>query len=177
MSVSIADGVTALDVLNPEDAARVAQAAGSSRMIASSAVAITAPTNTSNNVLATVVIPGGSMGPNGTIRVTVWASMSGVDNKTLRIRLGGVTLGTNSLSTSVLVQCQYEITNRNSESIQIGQTNSARTFSEFTSGAAFISGAVNTQVDQNLTIELQKTTGADGYVIERYSVEVIRPLV
>jgi len=177
MSVSIANSVTAINVLNPEEASKIAVASGSSRMITSSAVAITSPLDTNNNTLATVVIPGGSMGPNGIIRVTLWVTMSGSTNKLFRLRLGGVTLGTHTLSTSATAQCQYEIANRNNESLQIGQTNSAQSFREFAAGAVFLTTAINTAVDQNLTFEVQKTTGAENYIIERYSVEVIRPLM
>lgn len=154
---------------------RLSRADGIGRMIAASASPIVAPLNTANNNLVSVVIPGGSMGPNGVLRLTLWATMTGTANKLLRAQLGGVTLGSNTLTTSALAQMQYEIANRGSEQSQIGQTNSAKSFTEFAAGAVFLTGAVDTSVDQNLIIQLQKTTGADAYTLQRYAVEIIRP--
>jgi hypothetical protein len=144
-------------------------------VVATSAAAITAPINTSENTLVTHVIPGGIMGPSGTVVVNLWGSFSGTGNKVFRIKFGGALVGTCTVTTAVLIQSEFSFQNRGSASSQIGQTNSANTYREHATGA-FTFTAVNSDVDQPLTITMQKATGAEAAVIERYSIEVVRPL-
>lgn len=144
-------------------------------VVATSAEPITAPTNTTENTLLTHVIPGGIMGPSGTVVVNLWGSFSGTANKVFRIRYGGAIIGTCTVTTALLIQSEFSFQNRGSVSSQIGQTNSANTYREHATGA-FTFSAVNSDVDQPLTITMQKTTGSDVAVIERYSIEVVRPL-
>lgn len=173
--VSLASGVSAIDALNPETAESIIVAGGGTRMLDGSGAQITCPDNTTENTLLTTTIPGGSMGTNGIVRLRFWASLTGSANKVFRVRYGGSVVGTCTLTTSVLVQTEFYFQNRNSTSSQIGQTNSAQSYREQASGS-FLSTAINSTIDQPLTLTVQKTTGTDQVVIETWSVEVVRPL-
>lgn len=141
--------------------------------LAMSAVAVTAPNDTVENILATITVPA-NIGVNAAVRVrSVW-SLSGVDNKVLRVRAGGIG-GTAYLSTTqttnVTIVDEREIRNRNSASSQVGKSASLVAFGGTT--AAIVTSAVNTTAAWDIVITAQKTTGTDAVVLESYQVEKI----
>ncbi len=61
------------------------------RVVASSAVAISHTGDTNETALVNIPITGGTMGPNGFIRITtLWNVTSSANNKSLRVRFGGL---------------------------------------------------------------------------------------
>lgn len=173
--VSLASGVSAIDALNSETAQAIVVAGGGTRMLDGNAVQVTAPSDTSQNTLFSTTVPGGAMGDRGIVCVKFWATTTGSSNKVFRVKYGGATIGTCTLTTSVLVQTEFYFQNRGDPSVQVGQTNSAQSYREQASGS-FLTTAVNSDVDQELSLTVQKTTGTDDVILESWSVEVVRPL-
>lgn len=143
--------------------------------IAQSSVAVTCPSDTSENTLASITIPGGTMGANGRIRLTtLWSTTNSANAKTLRARLGGLA-GTVVFSTAVTTNQSYrdmrEIGNRNSESSQVAPAGASGGFGA--SASAIVTSAINTAADVSLVITGQKATAAEILVLETYHVEVV----
>jgi len=149
----------------------------SSRVLAASAVPIAVPADTNENILVPVTVPAGAMGPNGVLRViTLWSFTNNANNKTMRVRLGGIggTIYLNSVIAAALSsQQQTIIQNRNAEDSQIGAGAAAAAFG--TSTAAVVTSAVDTAQSAVLAITGMKASAGDSLVLERYLVEIMRP--
>lgn len=130
--------------------------------------------NTSETALATITIPGGTLGANGIVRVTFVLSMTNNANgKTGRVRLGG-TSGTSFLAVALASQAsfrhQVQIQNRNATNSQVCMADTAASWGVTT--AAVITGSRDTTSNQDLVITGQLTNGADTITLESYVVEV-----
>lgn len=141
--------------------------------VAASAVAVTAPLDTVENALATVTVAANG-GVNAIWRVrSVW-TLSGVGNKVLRVRAGGIG-GTAYLSTTqttnVTIVDEREIRNRNAANSQVGKSASLVAFGGTTAG--IVTSAVDTTATWDIVFTAQKTTGAEAVVLESYQVERI----
>lgn len=120
-----------------------------------------------------VTIPGGTMGPNGSLCVDHWFRFTGSGNKVIRIRLGGVLVhGFTASSTWVGSMTRTEIKNRNSETSQICPIQTARVYYEQTSGS-YVTTAINTAVDQVLSVNILKSTAVDVASLESVRVEIL----
>lgn len=148
------------------------------RILAASAVPLTCPANTAENILATISITGGTLGPNGQVEVIcLWTSTNNANSKTGRVRLGGVTgavFGTEVMTTSVSLMAIRKFANRNSEASQIGGQAGA-TGGIVASGAAFTTAVIDTSAAQDLVITGQLANSADLLRLEAYSVMLQRP--
>lgn len=147
------------------------------RLLAASAVAVSAPANTSENILATITIPAGAMGLNGILRITTqWTMTSSGNTKTPRIRLGGIG-GTVFLAqthtTTVTSHDQRQIHNRNSAASQVCQPALSGNGGWAISAQAVTTGTVNTAAAQDLVITGQKDTAGETITLEAYSVELL----
>lgn len=109
-------------------------------------------------VLASFVIPGGTMGANGMLRISPLFVSDGVlaNLKGYTVKFGGQNFTAASVAASPYVTGVSTIRNRNSESIQV-----ANRFLGFTSQVNTINftGTVNTAADQ--TLELVGTTSTE----------------
>lgn len=131
--------------------------------------------STALTTLATITIPGGLLGLNGTVRVTAKATGTGVaGTKSLGIQLNGTTLGDSSYGAA-----QTDITailsfgNRNSQALQMGSGAGISGGVGSSNGATTRTGAVNTAPDTTLTIFGQLANAADSMTLQSYVVEVI----
>lgn len=137
-----------------------------------SGVAVTAPADTNENILATITVPPNKIWPNGTIRVWMVFSMTNNANvKTGRVRFSGIggTIFRSVTLTSLLsftALCEFQ--NRNSITSQIG---GAATVDLAGSGGGVVTAAVNTGAEQTIVITGQKATAGDTLTLERYKVE------
>lgn len=154
------------------------QAAGSIRVIAASAEAVTAPaSDTNENILATITIPAGAMGPNGILRLTTrWTATNNANAKTLRHRFSGISgtvvhsTGSGSYAARRII---VEIANRNSESSQIGGLAGQDGFGS--SGSTWATSTVDTTSAQTIVVTAQKATGTDTVTLEGYVCEILKP--
>lgn len=148
---------------------------GGSTVVAMSAVAVNAPADTNENIVATITIPANTLLANGCAKW--WAVLTennNANNKTWNVRLGGIG-GTvyftrNGLNTTGMTVAGV-ICNRNSASSQIGAltTGMTHTGTSFTGGV--VTSSVNTAASTTLVITATKATAGDTMTVESYLVE------
>lgn len=144
--------------------------------LASSAVAVSGTAVTTEEVYATITIPAGAMGPNGTLRINMlWSSSLAGGSKNLKIRLGGIGgvdfLSNNITTTNMSTTVQNDISNRGNESSQVGRGLTLTSFG----GTAnpVVTASINTAISQTLLLLGQKSVAADTLTLESYSVELL----
>lgn len=146
------------------------------RVLGASAVAVSGPADTNENILATITIPAGAMGLNGILRVySNWSFTNSANNKIMRVRLGGIG-GTAYFQTTQTTQAWYAdfriISNRGVANSQVGPQNSA----QFGSGSGSpATSAIDTSAATTLVITGQKASAGDTLTLESYLVELILP--
>lgn len=144
-------------------------------VIAHSAVAVSHTGDINETVLATIAIAANRMGANGIIKVTsTWSHTNNANNKTMRIRLGGLA-GTALLNTTVTTtltsQTVQYISNRNSALSQVSFTSATMAaFTTTTGGLA--TASQDTAAPQDLVLTGLLANAGDMITLERYVVEV-----
>jgi len=138
-----------------------------------SGVAVPHTGDTNDFVFATIPVPAGVMGPNGILRITTfWSCTNNANGKTGRTRFSGAggtifqSIGLNSIAT---MRAGGEIANRGALNSQVGSTSTGWG----SSSNAPVTAAVDTSVDQTVTITGQLTVGTDTLTLEYYLVEVL----
>lgn len=146
-------------------------------VISASAVPITAPLDTAENILKTVAIPA-NIGVNSRIRIRTQWTLSGAGSKNLRVKAGATGSGTGGTAylntnqtTNISVYDEREIANRNAANSQTGKTSALVAFGGTT--GAHVTSAIDTTAAWEVNITAQKATGADAVVLESYSIEQI----
>lgn len=143
-------------------------------VLCSFGASLTTPANTNENILATCVIPAGAMGANGSLIIhSAWLTTASANNKTLRIRLGGIA-GSAFLSSTVSTAAthvrQTVITNRNDAASQISGFPNGNIDS---SSVALVTGTANTATQTTLVLTGQKASAGEDLILERYFVELV----
>lgn len=135
--------------------------------------------NTDETILATVRVPGGSMGPHGMLRVThFWSFTNSANNKSPRVRLGGiagVAFGAPVHTANVQSHQQHSIANAGATNSQEYFIASNTTGFSASSGALAAASSIDTTVDQDLVITAQLALGSETLTLRRYLVELIVP--
>ena len=155
-------------------------------VLGSGSVGLTDPNDTTENILASVLVPASCMGTNGCLSIVhSWSLTSSANSKTLAIRLGaaGVITGSYLLSSAQTninsIRMWTELQNRNNAASQVGGTGSANSL--LSGGIAGVLWATteNTAIDRYLVFTGKKDAGAvaasDAITLERYIVELIVP--
>lgn len=142
---------------------------GGGVQILGKAAAITAPTDTSENILHTITLPANALGANGIITFALLVICANTANaKTLRIRhsgIGGTIVGTIDISSTSHNYITGIMANQNSASSQ--RWEAVDTFN----GPAqqFVStdqtAAIDTTSATTIVITMQKGTGAESVVL------------
>lgn len=141
-------------------------------VFAQSAVAVPLTGTTAETVLASVVIPGGLMGPNGAVRVSIVDSHTNNTNlKILKIALAASVLGSVGINTSASGEYSFVVRNRGTQIVQV--SGGINNFGSGVSGNSAVTSTVNTAVDQTLTITGTLAVGTDTLTLEAYTVEVL----
>lgn len=127
--------------------------------------------------LASVLVPGGLLGPNGSLRIsTVWSFTNSANSKILGTRFGGSLFRSPTLTTTAWFHDYTLITNRNSEASQIG-TSSVGTASAVFGGTtgSVITRTVNTTADQLVEFGgyWGGATASEAITLEQYLVELL----
>lgn len=143
-------------------------------VLASSAVAQSHTGNTDETALASLSIPAGLIGPNGTLVISGKFSHPISSNvKTMRVNLASTTLCQVAASASNgTLAFEWRISNRNSESSQLGHFTGNTGVGG--SAASFNTGTVDTSQAQTLAITAQLSSGAETITLEGYSIELLR---
>lgn len=138
----------------------------------SSGVQVPNTLTTTDNVLQSFTIPGKTMGPNTTIRITAIFSMpNNANTKTFRVRFGGTIFHQASYTTSVTTNIEVLIQNRGALNSQVCQVISM-IGPAFNTGPV-LTGSVDTTVDQVVSFSAQAGVGTDQLNLERCSVELL----
>lgn len=148
------------------------------RLLAQSAVGVSAPADVTEDILATVTIPANVMGVNGRLRITtLWTVTSSANNKIMRVRFGGIggTVYMQLTQTAIkTVRDQREIANRGSASSQVGADSSFYSAAGWGTATADINtSAVDTTADVDLVITGEKANAGETLRLESYLVELI----
>lgn len=148
------------------------------KVLGASAVAVSHTGSTDETVFATVSIAAGAMSANAILRITtLWSYTNSANNKTGRIRLGGVS-GTQFLSVAHTTSASFSdsrlIRNRGATNSQVC-TASASVSSAGTTGLAVTTGTVDMSVAQDLVLSGQLALGTETITLEGYLVELITP--
>lgn len=145
---------------------------GTWRVLAQSSVAVSHTGNTAETTLASVVIPGGAIGPNGRVRITsLWSGTNSANAKTMRHKFGGVNYFAQNMTSQNCWRHENEIGNRNVVNSQIGNGNNAF-------GSMSVppnSSTVNTDSDVTILFTGQLASVAETVTLESYLVELYRP--
>lgn len=142
-------------------------------VLAQSAVAVSCPVDATEDILATINVPAGLLGPNGLLRVSYLASFTNNANvKTWRVRLGGIGgtgLKTIALANNTTYQDSLWLANRGAANSQVSGISTGSTFSIGSNGV--ITAAIDTSLATTLVITGQKATAGDTLTLESYLVE------
>lgn len=146
-------------------------------LLARSYAAVANTGNTSETVLATVAIPAGAMGANGSLLIfSSWSNTNNANGKTVRVRFGGAA-GTAYLSTSLASFASASdirrIGNRNSASSQVSSYPPANLGGTGASTGALVTSTVDTAVAQDLVFSSQLSVGTDTQTLESYEVWLV----
>ncbi|WP_213768996.1 hypothetical protein [Caballeronia sp. dw_19] len=129
---------------------------------------------TVETVLATVIVPGGAMGPNGSVRVTsLWSFNNTANAKSLFIRLAGNQLrtapGTNFASRSDV----FSVQNRGTLASQVSPSSASGPYG--TSSGLVTTLSLDTSIDQPITFAGLLTVASEWMTLEGYTVELLNP--
>lgn len=157
-------------VLSPES--------GYAKILAQSAVAVSGAADTNENTLATIPVPAGAIGPNGSVRgrVNVGALTSSANNKTLRIRWGGAS-GTVIASivhtTNTSAFFDFTISNRNSASSQSAYSFGNRGIDGVLTIATQATDTLDTTGALTIVVTCQKASSGETITMSSYLVELL----
>lgn len=147
------------------------------RILGASAAAVSGPADTSENILATVNIPGGAMGLNGKLRVyTSFTVTSSGNNKILRVRLGGIGGTVHygvTVTTTVNINDMRIISNRGAANSQVSPGANSASFGQSNTG--IVTAAIDTSAATTLVITGQKASAGETLTLDDYLVELLIP--
>ena len=149
---------------------------GAVKPLCASGAAVSAPADTSEDILATCTVPANTLGANGSLRVwTLFSTTNSANAKNVRVRYSGAA-GTQflvvTMTTSTTLQHMALITNRGATNSQVGYAN-GQPFS--TSTTAVATSAVDTTAATDVVVTCQKASAGETCTLERYVVELIVP--
>lgn len=118
--------------------------------------------------LASVVVPGGSIGANGALRVQPhWTQPNNANTKTGTVLFGGQTFSGLSNTTNVSDSREVRIRNRGALNVNVGFVHaSAQSFGP-------IYRVLDTSVNQTLALQATLAAATDYMILEGYAVEVL----
>lgn len=142
------------------------------KTLAQSAVQATHTGDTVETTLATITIPGGTMGINDALRVSaLWDGTDSANNKSYRVRLaGGAPFISLIATTNGCTSAHRILHNRGAANSQICMPQFG--FTHTWSTAPFTS-AVDMTSDQDITITVQLASAGETAGLEAYQIELM----
>jgi hypothetical protein len=135
-----------------------------------SAVASSVTGTLVETTLATIVIPAGTIGPNGQVEIICgWSYPNSANAKTLQVKFGGTAYSYLVLATSAGFRSFTCLANRNNAASQVG-ISAANGFG--TSSAAPVTSSVNTNGDVTILLTAQLANTGETITLEHYIVKV-----
>lgn len=174
---------TTIDIASPgADAAALTQALRNSAkpvvVLAALATGWSHTGDTLETALVTIPIAAGLMSANAVLRIgTLWSFTNSANNKTPRIRLGGIA-GTQFFNAVFTTNASYtesrSIRNRGATNSQVG-TAAGSIATAGGTGTAVTTGAVDMSVAQDLVLSGQCANAGETITLESYTVELLVP--
>lgn len=144
------------------------------RVLAQSAVASAVTGTASETTLATYTLRGGTIGLNGTLRITpLFSFTNSANNKTFKVKLGSTAFSSITLTTFGGSMIPVHIRNRNSHVSQIGFAPFGQTGYGVISSNPTLAGTIDTSVDQTITITGQLANTGETITLEGYTIELL----
>ena len=167
VSFSLSSAGKAANLLGP-----TGQTYSPPNQILATGTAAATPADTSENIVGTCTVPGGSIGKNGTLRVTASITNGALSGTvTTAIKLGGTTIfATVYAATNTGVTYQTILFNKNSESANFYMNSTAQTNTPTVAG--FVDTTIDTSIDQTLQVTITKSVGADAVSLKYLQVQV-----
>jgi len=141
-------------------------------LVAQTTAAVASTNTTAEQTLATFTLPAGILGTNGNFRVYVAGTFtSSGNNKTLRIRLGGVSgtiIGTVVYTTNVVSGYFYDSVTKNVNSAfaQFSTGIGTRTADLVATTSGFVASSVDTSSAVDIVITCEKATGTETFTVQ-----------
>jgi len=124
-------------------------------------------------VLGTITVPGGSMGPNGMLKITMLVSVTNSANiKNLLIKFGSFSAYTLNLTTSNSAQTLLILRNRGSLVAQVMNPSGGGPYGN--SNSAAITCAIDTALPFDITVTATLANTGETITLNSFDVEVIR---
>ena len=145
---------------------------------AQSAVASSVTGTLTETVLASVPISAGAMGANGRLRVTFhYTYTNSANNKICKITLGGTTIFSRTVTTTISIALILELMNRGATNSQIELTVSQNAGTPYSGGGGTPNNTYSIDMSQATTLDFRGTLANTGETItlEAYGVEILNP--
>ncbi len=142
------------------------------QVLAQSGVAASWTGTTDEVALATVNVPGGLLGLNSAIRVkVVFTTTNSANNKTLRVRYGGILMGGQTVTTVASSNFEWVIRARGVRNSQVSFPQPAAQ----TTALSPITSSINSDSDQPLVISCSVALSSESCGMEGYTIELMSP--
>lgn len=148
--------------------------------ICNSAVAVSAPADTSEDTLFTCTIPAKLMGSNGHLRIrTVTSNNNNANTKTIRIRwngIAGTVISATAQTTATGLVNYITVTNRGNTSSQVALNDVSFSSVAGAIGVATITSGLNSDTfgaSTSIVLTCQKAVAGDTCTMESILVEII----
>lgn len=143
-------------------------------VLAQSAVPASVTGTISETVLATIPIPAGAMGVDGSLRVTtLWSYTNSANIKNCRVKIGSTVISVFSQTATAGMQRMDFLRNRGSLASQVAFPNSTNPFG--TTTAAVPTYAFDMSVEQILTLTGELANPGETITLQGYTIELLNP--
>lgn len=141
-------------------------------IVAQSAVPISLTGTLVETTLASITIPGGMIGANGSLRITaLWSCTNNANAKDMKTKFSGNNLLWLGVTATASAHEMVIMRNRGAANSQVAYTGTQVPFGVNTGANQTYS--VNTAVDQTLSFVGQLANAADTITLEGYTIEVL----
>lgn len=142
------------------------------QVVALSAVQASLTGTTTETTLASFSLPGGTLGPNGRLRITtMWSFVNTAQTKTMRVKFGGTTFFQFAASTQQSLQAMTIIRNRNAANSQVGMAISVAGIG--LGNNPIVTSAIDTTAAQTILFTGQLASAANNLALEAYLIEAL----
>jgi hypothetical protein len=140
------------------------------RTIVQDGTAVNNTGNTTENTLKTALIRGHMIGTNGSLAVdlNLLATVQGATATTVRIKLGGTLIGNWTIASALAATIRLMLIAQNSEASQ--DSNSFMVSATGGVQAVNFLTAIDTTIDQNLTVTIQNGATTDNWTLQGWRV-------
>ena len=126
--------------------------------------------------LYTLTLPANTMGLNDTLRVTaLWSYPNSSTTKNVKIKVGGSTIFSNSVTTTASLSAQVQISNRSAVNAQIARPTGSASFGTSTSAPLTLTKDFSSAQDVTVTAQWGTAgSGSNSIALESVLVELLR---